>query len=972
MIKASLLFLFNGLLGLILLCSANIAFARHEIKTTTNANFNNLSYPFSLKPNTHTAKRLYAISYSKHYIAPAPWQYWSKANEIVITSDIGTVTGTIKKSDGTLLFNFTCVQGTPYVQRFTGLPKDVPAHPLNTVLTGAGLIIEATGSISVNLRNVASDDLGTDGTDANIKGNASLFSFGDAAIGTSFRVGYYRDGNLASNAHPPIYSIMATENNTIIKIAGVATATLNAGQSYLFNAPMGTLVESSGSAVMNTAADLDAPGGCGDGAYNPIPPIASLGQEYVVVRGEGNKIAEQTTVIATEANTVVTVTSFDLNGAQKTTTTFTLAQAGDFKTFEHGFVSGTYSAANPPGINTGRYSSSRIEASKNVEVFSGTAGISGGGGCEADVATLVPISSCSGSRKVETSKFTAYNNTDLSYFGYIITKSSAKILLTTQFGSPPYTNNDIEAIAGIGIRKPMGTSGLYLISFTKADIGSPKAITITSTDRLTVSMVQQGGGFSMSNFISRFPEKGDQPLVSQNNCASATLTANPNASNYQWYLNGNPISGANTNTYVASASGNYSVSYSLDCGLSAPSLPINVSLCNIDRSITKTVDVAYPELNSNVVFTLKAENLGNGNAVGVSVTDLLPAGFTYVSSVAPSGTSYDPISGIWTIGDLASNASISLKITAKVVKTGVNINTATITGSQPDQVSNNDQSSATTTTGSGDRDVCVGTAMNSIIFNIPPGTTNVTVTGLPDGIIGVYDSGTKKLTISGTPTTPGPAKIYTVTGTAGNALTITGTITVNGNVSKPVFNSGLTDKRCTGTGTDTYVAAATNATSIVYSILPLAAGIIDATSGKVTWNNTFTGTATITATAKGCDEKKTDFPVTVSALPDLTLGDDPEICQGFTTSSLTYTNALNNPATYSIILNTPGFNPITNQLLPAGNIPFNVPVDAALGIHSGVLTIKNAAGCTTQINFNIKINPKPSAPHVLIPTTSQY
>jgi uncharacterized repeat protein (TIGR01451 family) len=485
-------------------------------------------------------------------------------------------------------------------------------------------------------------------------------------------------------------------------------------------------------------------------------------------------------------------------------------------------------------------------------------------------------------------------------------------------------------------------------------------------------MVQQSNAFSMSNFISRFPEKGDQPLVSQTNCSSATLTANPNASSYQWYLNGNPISGANTNTYVASASGNYTVSYSLDCGISAPSLPLNISLCNIDRSITKTVDVAYPELNSNVVFTLKAENLGNGNAVGVSVTDLLPAGFIYVSSVAPSGTSYDPVSGIWTIGDLASNASITLNITAQVVKIGDNINTATITGSQPDQVSNNDQSSVTTSTGSNDREVCVNTAMNNIIFNIPPGATNVKVSGLPDGIIDGYDSGTKKLTISGKPTTPGPAKTYTVSYTKGSALTITGKITVNGNVSVPVFSSGLTDKRCMGAGTDTYAATAANTTGIVYSLLPLAAGVIDATSGKVTWDNAFTGTATITATAKGCVEKTTNFIVTVNALPGLTLGPEPEICQGFTTSSLPYTNALNNPTTYSIIWNTPGFDPITNQPLPTGNIPLNIPVNASLSIHSGVLTIQNAAGCSTQINFSIKINPKPSAPHVLIQSTSQY
>lgn len=962
MVKNLLLFLLNWLLVVILLFAVTATIVQGKAKAD-----------FSLKTlfdsnRLLTSNLLSPPSYSIHYIAPAPWQYWSKANEIVIASESGTVTGTISKSDGTVLFNFTCTQGTPYVQRFVGLPKDVPAHPLNTVLNAAGLIVKASGTISVNLRNVASDDLRTDGTDANIKGNASLFSFGDAAIGTSFRVGYYRDGNLANSSHPPIYSIMATENNTIVKIAGVATARLNVGQSYLFNAPIGTLVESSQATVMNTAADLDVPGGCGDGAYNPIPPIASLGKEYVVVRGEGNMIAEQTTVIATQANTSITVIDFDQNGIQKASKTYLLAQAGDKLTFNHGYLDGAYS----PATNTGRYSSSWISATQNIEVFSGTAGASGGQGCEVDVATLVPISSCSGSKKVETAKFTAYNqNTNLEYFGYIITSSTDRIFLTAN-GTPPYNSRDIETITGINTRKPLGNTGLSLISFTRAAIGAPASIVISSASRLTVSMVQQSNAFSMSNFISRFPEKAEQPTASQTDCTSATLTVSANGGPYQWYLNGALINGATASTYLATSSGNYSVTTQLECGISAQSLPVSVSLCNIDRSITKTVNVTYPELNSNVVFTLKAENLGNGDAVGVSVTDLLPEGFTYLSSIAPQGTSYNPVSGIWTIGDLASNVSMSLAITAKVVKTGQNINSATITGSQPDQVTNNDQSSATTNTGSGDRVVCLGSLMDNILFDIPVGTNNVNVTGLPAGITATYDNATRKLTIKGTPTTSGPAKTYTVTGTNGSALTITGNITVNGPVSMPVFNGGLTDKRCLGAGTDTYLATSSNATEMVYSLLPLSAGVIDAISGKVTWNNTFSGTAIVTATARGCEEKKTNFNVLVSAPPDLTLGAEPEICQGFTASSLGYTNPVNNPISYSIAWNTADFDPVTSQPLPAGNIPFNIPANASVGVHAGTLTLKNAAGCSTQISISIKINPKPPAPHVLVPITSQY
>ncbi|RZM21598.1 MAG: hypothetical protein EOO88_32465 [Pedobacter sp.] len=399
--------------------------------------------------------------YSKHYIAPAPWQYWSKANQIVITTEsTAPVSGTITKSDGTFLFSFTCSSGSPFVKRFTGLPKDLPIHNLGTVVNAAGLVVIAEASISVNLRNIASDELGGDGNDANIKGNASLFSFGDAGIGTSFRIGYYRNGDLAGTERP-IYSIMAIENNTTIKIAGAVVTTLNAGQSYLFQRPIGTLVESSGPAVMNTSARLDAPGGCGDGAYNPIPPVSSLGSEYVIVRGEGNLIAEQTTIVATEPNTKVHIEFFDENGIQRSLQDITISTAGNFRTFNHGWINGDYNSST----NTGRFSSSRIVADKNILVFSGTGGVSSGGGCEVDIATLVPIAQCAGSRKVETFKFTSYRdvsyNTNLPYFGYILTKSEDKIFLTTQGGTVNYNGADIEQIAGVGARKPLGSSGLY-------------------------------------------------------------------------------------------------------------------------------------------------------------------------------------------------------------------------------------------------------------------------------------------------------------------------------------------------------------------------------------------------------------------------------------------------------------------------------------------------------------------------------
>jgi uncharacterized repeat protein (TIGR01451 family) len=101
-----------------------------------------------------------------------------------------------------------------------------------------------------------------------------------------------------------------------------------------------------------------------------------------------------------------------------------------------------------------------------------------------------------------------------------------------------------------------------------------------------------------------------------------------------------------------------------------------------DLALTKAASSATPGLGTNVTFTLSLSNTGPSSATGVVVTDLLPAGLTYVSD--NGGGAYSAVTGQWTVpGTLASGGSASLQIVATVNTTDEVCNQAQVSSSSP-------------------------------------------------------------------------------------------------------------------------------------------------------------------------------------------------------------------------------------------------------------------------------------------------
>jgi uncharacterized repeat protein (TIGR01451 family) len=116
-----------------------------------------------------------------------------------------------------------------------------------------------------------------------------------------------------------------------------------------------------------------------------------------------------------------------------------------------------------------------------------------------------------------------------------------------------------------------------------------------------------------------------------------------------------------------------------------------------DLAVAKTVNNPTPNVGDTVTFTVTLTDLGPNPATGVQVTDLLPAGLTFVSATPSQGT-YNSGTGVWNVGAVDTTGARTLVVNARLDARKILTNTATITlADQPDPNPANNTASATVT-----------------------------------------------------------------------------------------------------------------------------------------------------------------------------------------------------------------------------------------------------------------------------------
>jgi uncharacterized repeat protein (TIGR01451 family) len=176
-----------------------------------------------------------------------------------------------------------------------------------------------------------------------------------------------------------------------------------------------------------------------------------------------------------------------------------------------------------------------------------------------------------------------------------------------------------------------------------------------------------------------------------------------------------------------------------------------------DLSITKTINNPTPNALDPVIFTITVSNAGPDAATTVTIKDLLPADFSYVSD--DSGGNYNSGTGIWIVGTIANGSSATVNINAMAANNNVKTNWAEVWTSDqfdPDSIPGNGSKTTDDDAGAPSADLSVAKTADTttpnvganVVFTItvsnagPGNATNVAVKDLlPSGLTYVSDTG---------------------------------------------------------------------------------------------------------------------------------------------------------------------------------------------------------------------------------------
>jgi gliding motility-associated-like protein len=592
----------------------------------------------------------YAQLSNKHWIPPLHARggenYVSEHYLYISTPEATPFEVSVTDGSGTPISGspFTISQGNPqtiFIGNNQPSVMMLSQADLNIAKTDKGLILEGTGEFYASFRLRAQNH-------AEI-----LVSKGRNGAGTAFRLGSLPmtgPGGIRNF----VSSFMATEDNTVVTLneydTGVVFASgsgdisddfqtfnLNAGESvtvsgYTDFGPnlygfVGALLTSTKPIVVNTG---NATGGILDEMsgqdfnLDQIVPVDIVGDEYIIVKGNGSSNTERPLVIATQDNTQVFI-----NGS---TTAAATLNAGDYFLVPSSFYSGT--------VNQNMY----ISSNKDVYLYQIIAG------AISDATSglnFIPPLSCFWQKSVD--MIPSFNSIGST------TYPNSEIIVVTEIGSTVSINNVPTTATPQTV-----TGNLNWVTYRISGLSGN--VKIESTGALAAGVF---GAVSVAGFGGYYSGFGSLPRNTEITiCSNETInlydaiSGNPEP-NGDWTVpSGAPLLNGNDFIGTVNTPGDYIYTFSKVCDNSNLRIPVTVTV-NVEQA---------PFVGTNKTLSICKNN------TSVDLFTLLDAGVTTGGTWSPalaSGTGlFNPaidVSGTYTYtiqgNAICPNVSATITVT---------------------------------------------------------------------------------------------------------------------------------------------------------------------------------------------------------------------------------------------------------------------------------------------------------------------
>lgn len=233
------------------------------------------------------------------------------------------------------------------------------------------------------------------------------------------------------------------------------------------------------------------------------------------------------------------------------------------------------------------------------------------------------------------------------------------------------------------------TGAVTLDSTTGINPGPP--VTGGSPPTLTVSC-PQGPALVGVAYNSLLAATGGTPPYTFS-ITPGSLPAGLNLNVSTGAVTGTPTGSGGTSSFTSNALDSVAGTATNSCGIIVAS-----AASQADVSITKTGSPTVVSGGANITYTIAVANAGPSSATGVTVSDFLPAGATFVSATPSLGSCSGTSTVSCSLGTMASGGSATIVIVVvSPASSGPLLNTATVVSTTPDPLTGNNSSTSVVT-----------------------------------------------------------------------------------------------------------------------------------------------------------------------------------------------------------------------------------------------------------------------------------